>query len=367
MKTMILTSAALSMALAAPGMAANGAKDMLATDAASVDFASSGSEYRFSQPEKGDKGKSGKGDDGNRGNQDKRDKGAKELKALDKDFGEARKALRKDIKEARKDVRDFGNKQADNERTYREERRDDRTAEYDGKKYDKNRRAQDDRNSRLERDMFYVGNDGRFGFDIDRDVRRSRDYYAVRDCPPGLAKKNNGCLPPGQAKKLYNDRQDSYLGYSPRYQGDNFYQSNGYAYQLDTGSPLVNAFLPLIGGALFEGNRWPASYASNTIPQYYQNYYGNTGSDYDYRYADRTIFRVDPQSQAITGLAALLTGNDFTVGQRAPSGYDVYNVPYDYRSRYADGPDANYRYSDGYVYKIDPKTRLVAAAIELLG
>ena len=22
------------------------------------------------------------------------------------------------------------------------------------------------------------------------------------DCPPGLAKKNNGCLPPGQAKKL---------------------------------------------------------------------------------------------------------------------------------------------------------------------
>ena len=32
-----------------------------------------------------------------------------------------------------------------------------------------------------------------------------RDYYAqqMRDghCPPGLAKKNNGCMPPGQAKK----------------------------------------------------------------------------------------------------------------------------------------------------------------------
>jgi hypothetical protein len=29
-----------------------------------------------------------------------------------------------------------------------------------------------------------------------------RDYYAsARGCPPGLAKKNNGCLPPGQAKK----------------------------------------------------------------------------------------------------------------------------------------------------------------------
>ncbi|SFN82040.1 hypothetical protein SAMN05660284_02335 [Formivibrio citricus] len=32
-----------------------------------------------------------------------------------------------------------------------------------------------------------------------------REYYADRyragRCPPGLAKKNNGCLPPGQAKK----------------------------------------------------------------------------------------------------------------------------------------------------------------------
>jgi hypothetical protein len=31
-----------------------------------------------------------------------------------------------------------------------------------------------------------------------------RDYYrAQANCPPGLAKKNNGCLPPGIAKKRY--------------------------------------------------------------------------------------------------------------------------------------------------------------------
>ncbi|WP_439520830.1 hypothetical protein [Hydrogenophaga sp.] len=33
----------------------------------------------------------------------------------------------------------------------------------------------------------------------------AREYYAPQfragNCPPGLAKKNNGCLPPGQAKK----------------------------------------------------------------------------------------------------------------------------------------------------------------------
>ena len=49
-----------------------------------------------------------------------------------------------------------------------------------------------------------------------------------------------------------------------------------------------------------------------------------------------------------------------------PLGYDVYNVPYDYRDRYADGPNANYRYSDGYIYQVDPTTQLIAAAIELL-
>lgn len=27
--------------------------------------------------------------------------------------------------------------------------------------------------------------------------------YAAGNCPPGLAKKNNGCMPPGQAKKLW--------------------------------------------------------------------------------------------------------------------------------------------------------------------
>jgi Ni/Co efflux regulator RcnB len=37
----------------------------------------------------------------------------------------------------------------------------------------------------------------------DRDVIRRYygDQFRAGNCPPGLAKKNNGCLPPGQAKK----------------------------------------------------------------------------------------------------------------------------------------------------------------------
>lgn len=30
-------------------------------------------------------------------------------------------------------------------------------------------------------------------------------YDAAAGCPPGLAKKHNGCLPPGQAKKMYRE------------------------------------------------------------------------------------------------------------------------------------------------------------------
>jgi hypothetical protein len=31
--------------------------------------------------------------------------------------------------------------------------------------------------------------------------------YGVGGCPPGLAKKHNGCMPPGQAKKLYRGQR----------------------------------------------------------------------------------------------------------------------------------------------------------------
>ena len=41
--------------------------------------------------------------------------------------------------------------------------------------------------------------------DRDRDAVYGyyRTEYAAGNCPPGLAKKNNGCLPPGQAKKMW--------------------------------------------------------------------------------------------------------------------------------------------------------------------
>lgn len=66
-------------------------------------------------------------------------------------------------------------------------------------------------------------NRGGGGIDISfqfgsRESQIIRDYYGGRaakgNCPPGLAKKNNGCLPPGQAKQWQKGRP---LGSDLRY------------------------------------------------------------------------------------------------------------------------------------------------------
>ncbi len=222
------------------------------------------------------------------------------------------------------------------------------------------------------RDRYEVYDDGRLRY---RD-RRQADYGLIDGCPPGLAKKNNGCLPPGQARKLYDQRETyyrndrgsllSYLGFEPRFRDSNFVYSDGYAYRLNNNSSLVTAFLPLVGGALFQGQTWPQQYGAQPAPAYYGEYYGRGNPDYTYRYADDTLFGVNPQNNTISTIAALLTGNNFAVGQPMPAGYDVYNVPYQYRDRYYDRADAQYRYSDGYVYQVDPKTRLIQSVIQLL-
>ena len=205
----------------------------------------------------------------------------------------------------------------------------------------------------------------RDGVDIDvgfalPDLRRAvvRDNRLIQGCPPGLAKKNNGCLPPGQAKK-YRSFDGGLFGFG----GGRYFYDDGFL--LSFNGDRLSGYIPLLGGALAIGNSWPDFYRPQPLPGYYESYFG-LGDPNGYRFADNVIYRVEPESAAILGVAALLTGDDITIGQPMPRGYDVYNVPYAYRERYYDRPDARYRYSDGYVYEIDPETALVVAAIDLV-
>ena len=113
------------------------------------------------------------------------------------------------------------------------------------------------------------------------------------------------------------------------------------------------------------GKTWPERIESAAAPAYYVDYF-DLGSAASYRFAENVLYRVDPEDASITGVAALLTGDEFVIGQEMPAGYEVYNVPYSYRTRYQDTPTVWYRYVDGYVYRVDPRTRRVTAAIDLL-
>ncbi len=82
-------------------------------------------------------------------------------------------------------------------------------------------------------------------------------HGASRGCPPGLAKKNEGCLPPGQARKLAR------------------------------------------------GDRLPAHLSRYNIPSRYQDRYRDN-RDYQYRYEDQSIYRVNRRSGIIDSVISAL-------------------------------------------------------------
>ncbi|WP_395328086.1 hypothetical protein WBP06_12410 [Novosphingobium sp. BL-8H] len=187
--------------------------------------------------------------------------------------------------------------------------------------------------------------------------------HSFNGCPPGIAKRYANCAPPAISEAAPNRwKLPGWYGDFTRDAGYRY--TDGYLLRLGADS-AVSSYIPLLGGALAVGQPWSATYGAAPLPDYYSRYY-DLGPASGYRYYDDVIYRVDPDDAAITAVAALLTGNAIEVGQPMPSGYDVYNVPYRYRDQYFDGPKALYRYSDGTIYQIDPATRLVQAAIELL-
>lgn len=222
-------------------------------------------------------------------------------------------------------------------------------------------------------------NDTRIGNIVDvADYRDGDRRYASLGgaCPPGLARK--GCMPPGQAKKAFNLGQqvqpDWFSGYNVPAQysafypdsADNYYRysDEGYIYRIDSQNNLVSGLIPLLGGGFGVGQPMPAGYDVYNVPYQYRDDFYDTG-DSLYRYGDDAIYEVDPQSGIIESIVALL-GGDLNVGQALPSGYDAYNVPMDYRDDYQDSDESMYRYADGNIYEVDTKTQIIQAIVKML-
>jgi hypothetical protein len=155
-----------------------------------------------------------------------------------------------------------------------------------------------------------------------------------------------------------------YQSFYPDTPYDYYRYDNGYVYRLDAGSGMIEDVIPLLDRGYGMGQMLPAGYSYYNVPYQYRDYYYDT-PEYAYRYAPGAIYQVDRDSQLITAIASLLTGG-LSVGQPLPASYSAYNVPFAYRDRYYDSPESWYRYSDGYIYQVDPTTRLITAMVQAL-
>jgi len=148
-----------------------------------------------------------------------------------------------------------------------------------------------------------------------------RQTGLVDGCPPGLAAKNNGCLPPGQAKKLIGAVAPAALGSAllpPLYRSwypdnDDYYYRTGdnYVYRIDRDRNYVDGYWPLYNdytGAYYVGAAYPQDYLGYyNVPTQYQPWYADN-SDYYYRYGDGSIYQVGRNDGVIDGIVSLLAG-----------------------------------------------------------
>ena len=154
-------------------------------------------------------------------------------------------------------------------------------------------------------------------------------------------------------RSTYFDRDDAWYRY-----GD------GFIYEVDPYTRRIEDRYPVYGSGYdyMVGQPWPVAYPGYNVPYGYQSLYYDT-PQYHYRYANGGIYQVDPTTQVIRALVALVSGQQFGIGQALPTTYSAYNVPFAYRDRYFDSDDDWYRYANGFIYRVDPRSGLIEEAV----
>ena len=169
------------------------------------------------------------------------------------------------------------------------------------------------------------------------------------------------------ARDRWQDRQRFYAQQAQRYRLASYRQNNrDYRYLYRNVSPnyfrAASNFYPIGRSA---PPAWAPAWGRRAqLPYRYRDIYYDTPNNY-YRYDDGYIYRVNASTNLVADVIPLL-GGGFAVGQLMPVGYDAYNVPYQYRDYYYDTDDAYYRYGDGGIYQVDPTTGMIQAVVALL-
>jgi hypothetical protein len=321
----------------------------------------------------------------------------------DRHFEHARKNSEKRFEERRKwaekrheEGRKHAEKRFEERQKFAEKRREAREKRFEQRQKWAEKAEKQERKAwkqEAKRERFVSGEDRREFRRMRDDRRYDGDGYRYQQryadsfggaCPPGLARKNNGCLPPGQAKKMFEGARyfsagqvlplEHYSDYNVPYEYQSWYQDNpehyyryddeGYIYQVDRQSNLIESLIPLLGGGFGVGQLLPAGFDTYNLPMQYRDDYQDSDEAY-YRYGDDAIYQVDPQTNIIESIVALLAG-DLNVGSMLPSGYDTYNLPMEYRDEYVDDADSMYRYADGNIYEVDPQTQIIEQIVASL-
>jgi hypothetical protein len=195
--------------------------------------------------------------------------------------------------------------------------------------------------SRYDRDGRYDG-DERYGRD-DSEGRYDRD------CPPGLDRKNNGCLPPGQVDRDGRDGRDGRWNDGRDDRGQWVDRNrDGYDDRDLNRDRRVDDREWRIAMEDRDGDRYDRG-----DDRYGDDRYG------DDRYDDRSDR--DDRAPGRGGLGGLidnvLGGGGLRVGQRASGNLGA--VPYEYRNQYRDGNGVYYRADARAIYQIDARTDTV--------
>lgn len=160
-----------------------------------------------------------------------------------------------------------------------------------------------------------------------------------RDCPPGLEKRNNGCLPPGQVGR--GDRDG-------RWDDDN---RSGRTQWMDRNRDGFDD-RDLNRDGRIDEREWRLADDDDR--------YDREDGRYDRDY-DRNDGRYDNRDTRRGGIGGLLDtvlgGGGLRVGQRVSGNLGA--VPYEYRNQFRDGNGVYYRADSRSIYQIDARTDTV--------